>query len=238
MKPSDLLGGIRHRLLVNQLVDPAEAASRLPDGMRPHVSAGGGVVVGCCLLEIEKARPWPMPAVVGMTVRAAAHRISAEVVSDDGEVTRSVYVPCRHTDGLIPVLAGGRVVPGVHRRADIDLSVTGDAVSWSVVGRGGAHDVGERFNISVVADRQGATAATSEIADIVIGTEHGVSPRHRAGAFDNAELIPANPFAERVELVRLESDFLESFRTAEPAETLLMTDVDLMWRRSGVRLPA
>ena len=157
--PGDLLGVIRHRLLVNQLVDPAEAAARLPDGMAPHISASGGVVVGCCLLAIDSARPWPAPALVGRTVRAAAHRISAEVTSSSGEVTRSVYVPGRHSDGLLPVIAGGRIVPGVHERAWIDLSVSDQAASWDVRSRSANRNDGG-FNIRVVADRTNARYAT------------------------------------------------------------------------------
>lgn len=235
--PGDLLGVIRHRLLVNQLVDPAEAASWLPDGMRPHVSSSGGVVVGCCLLAIESARPWPAPAKLGATVRAAAHRISAEVVSGSGEVIRSVYVPGRHTDGLLPVIAGGRILPGVHERAWIDLSVSDEAVSWDVRGRSATHDQ-DGFNIRVVADRTNATDATSEIASIVIGTELGLSPGHRPDSIESAELCPATLKAQTVELSLLESDFLDRFSTAEPAETLLMTDVELLWRRSALQLAA
>lgn len=41
-----IVGVIRHRLLVNRLADPGEVASRLPSGVRPHVTASGGVIVG------------------------------------------------------------------------------------------------------------------------------------------------------------------------------------------------
>ncbi len=225
--PGDLIGVIRHRLLINQLVDPAEAASRLPDGLRPHVSSTGGVVVGCCLLEINSARPWPMPSKVGLSQRAAAHRISAEVVSRDGCAERAVYVPSRHSDGLLPVMAGGRLLPGVHHRAEIDAVCDEAFVSWSIQG-------GEGFNISATADRATARVATSEVAEIVIGTELGISPGHRAGSIEYAELCPASPLAHVVELTSLESDYLNGFTTAEPAETLLMTDAKFVWRRSSV----
>lgn len=49
-------GTIRSRLLVNALVEPDEAARRLPTGLRPHI-VGGGTVVGCCLLDIVDIRP-------------------------------------------------------------------------------------------------------------------------------------------------------------------------------------
>ena len=54
-------GTIHRRLLVNAVVDPDEAARRLPVGLRPHVTALG-TVVGCCLLEIDRIRPAFLPA--------------------------------------------------------------------------------------------------------------------------------------------------------------------------------
>src|SRR3954452_11966124 len=89
-------GVIRSRLLVNAVVDPAEAARRLPAGLRPHV-VGGGTVVGCCLLDIAAIRPAPLPAVVGMSLRAAAHRISVEWDDSVGGTSVGVYVPLRLT---------------------------------------------------------------------------------------------------------------------------------------------
>jgi hypothetical protein len=78
---SGIHGNIRRRLLVNAVVDPDEAAGRLPPGLRPHVTAEG-TVIGCCLLELDAIRPGGLPALAGRTLRAAAHRISADW--DDG----------------------------------------------------------------------------------------------------------------------------------------------------------
>ena len=70
-------GTLRRRLLINAVVDPDEAAARLPVGLRPHVT-DVGTVVGCCLLDVVRLRPAGLPAVAGIGMRAAAHRISAE----------------------------------------------------------------------------------------------------------------------------------------------------------------
>jgi hypothetical protein len=72
----EIIGSIRRRLLVNALVDPDEAARRLPAGLRPHV-VDGGTVVGCCLLQLDDVRPSPLPGRLGRSMRAAAHRISS-----------------------------------------------------------------------------------------------------------------------------------------------------------------
>lgn len=46
-------GVLRRRLLVNAVVDPDEAAARLPICLRPHETPLG-TVVGCCLLDIAE----------------------------------------------------------------------------------------------------------------------------------------------------------------------------------------
>ena len=124
-------GTLRRRLLVNAVVDPDEAARHLPPGLRPHVTPAG-TVVGCCLLEIEHLRPGRMPAAIGIAMRAAAHRISAEWENDNGERVVGVYVPERRTDSRLAVAVGGRWFPGVHRPADIVVRDTGDG--FRVVG--------------------------------------------------------------------------------------------------------
>src|SRR5437660_3142757 len=63
-------GVLRRRLLVNAVVDPDEAAGRLPAGLRPHETPLG-TVVGCCLLDITDLRPRLLPAAAGIRQRAA-----------------------------------------------------------------------------------------------------------------------------------------------------------------------
>ena len=229
----NIVGVIRHRLLVNRLADPAEVASRLPSGVRPHVTASGGVIVGCCLIRIDSTRPWPVPKMFGSTLRAAAHRISVETGSEDSP-TRAVYVPCRHTDSALPVMVGGRIFPGVHQRAEIDVAQTDRSLAWSVRGRGPTPVDGgiDRFDIAVEADVTTETKATSDIAEIVVGTVLGLSPKRSHGSLEGADMCLADLSAQRVELRTIESDFLDSFETAVPAESFLMTDVDVTWRRS------
>ena len=231
----DLLGVIRHRLLINRWADPDEVVRRLPDGLRPHVASNGGVIVGCCLIAIEAARPWPMPAAIGRTIHAAAHRISVQVGSPDAATT-AVFVPMRHSDSRPTVVIGGRLFPGVHRRSTVTVACSDERVHWEVrspasPGRHGGADDG--FGISATASRIGASPAVSEVADIVIGSHLGISPDHR-GRLEGAEMRPASMSADELALTELRSDFLDSFHSAEEAETLLMTDVEVTWRRASV----
>ena len=222
----DIVGTIRRRLLVNSWVDPAEVAPLLPDRVRPHLGTTGGVVVGCCMIEIESARPWPVPRRLGVNIRAAAHRISVEIGPSDAPML-AVYVPVRHTDSKPAVLAGGRVFPGVHEQSTVVLSSDATELSWKVTSRAGGSD---GFDIAASVSLEHATAARSEVADIVVGTVLGLSPGRRVDGVEAVEMRVRHTHAEIVELTNLESDFLEGFSTGVPADSLLMTDVDVTWR--------
>ena len=162
-----------------------------------------------------------------MSIHAVAHRISVDI-GPESSPQRSVYVPCRHTDSRPTVAVGGRLFPGVHRRAAISLEETPELLSWSV----SSVDADEDFNIAVTVDIANAPDAQTEVAEIVIGTVLGVSPGHRDGSIEGADMCPATTEAKAVQLRSLDSPFLQGFTTAEPAETLLMTDVGVTWRRA------
>lgn len=227
-------GTIRSRLLVNALVDPDEAAQRLPHGLRPHVT-GRGTVVGCCLLDIVAIRPARLPAMAGASLRAAAHRISVEWDDDFGETTAGVYVPLRLTDSRAAIALGGRVFPGVHRRASIELAHSKERVAWSVVA---GNDPGA-YSVSIEASRRevAPSARCEPIGGTCLSAEVGLSPGHD-GTLEAARMTPRHRSAQSVEVHHLASAFLASFTTAEPAPSYLMRDVDVMWTRERVpRVP-
>jgi len=221
----DIIGRIRRRLLVNQWVDPDEVLNYLPEGVRPRVGSNGGVIVGCCMIEIDAARPWPLPSPVGIGIRAAAHRISVEV-GPEHQPTPAVWVPVRHTDSRAVVVVGGRLFPGVHEMADVTVGEDRQVLSWSItVGSDPPRD----FDIEASARVDRTDHASNEVADIVIGTALGLSPGRRATQVEAVEMIPAHHRFRIVELIDLDSEFMDSFSSASPAESLLMNDVDVTW---------
>lgn len=248
----DVIGHIQRRLLVNSLADPAEVATRLPTGLRPHVGANGGTIVGCCMIEIDAARPWPMPSAVGISIRAAAHRISVDVDHDDKDSV-GVFVPGRQTDSTMAIFAGGRLFPGVHERATIDITNNAWRLSWDVTTRTTA------FDIQAIAHYDGPTARAcadtadadkadradahrvdisasaigTEIADIVLGTTLGLSPGRAATTVDRVQMVTSHQRANLVTVSTLRSAFIDSFSSAVPAPALLMTDVDVVWKRDA-----
>lgn len=214
-------GLIRRRLLVNAVVDPDEAAGRLPPGPRPHETALG-TVVGCCLLDIAELRPRPLPAAVGIRQRAGACRISAEWDNDAGETIVGVWVPARRTDARLAVALGGQWFPGVHRPARITLDPQPGRLSWRI-------DDGRDFRIDVDVS---VPDDTNNVGDVVAGTclaaTIGMSADHD-GLLEAACMQPERRDARQVVVDRLESRFIDSFHSARPASSYLMENIPVSW---------
>src|SRR5262245_41970696 len=218
-------GRLRRRLLVNAVVDPDEAAARLPVGLRPHVTPRG-TIVGCCLLQIEHLRPAPLPGRAGVSMLAAAHRISAEWRGADGETVVGVFVPGRRTDSRLAVAVGGRWFPGVHRPAQLTVEASGPELVWRVRGAGG-------FDIAasvVPGPDAGGLSPGDPIGGTCVAATVGLSP-DRSGALEGAVMQPDRRSAREVRVTDLRSRFIEGFRTAEAAPAYLMEHIDVVWRR-------
>ncbi len=214
-------GVLRRRLLVNAVVDPDEAARRLPAGLRPHETSLG-TVVGCCLLDITDLRPRLVPAAAGIRQRAAAHRISVEWENDAGETIVGVWVPGRRTDARLAVALGGRWFPGVHEPARVSLDLRPGGLSWRV-------DDAREFFIDVDVS---VPAANGDACDVVAGTclsaTVGISADHRGG-LEAARMQPDRRDAREVVVEKLESRFIESFRSAQLAPSYLMENIAVTW---------
>jgi hypothetical protein len=220
-------GTIRHRLLINALVDPDEAASHLPIGLRPHV-VDGATVVGCCLLDIEGIRPASLPAAIGIRLRAAAHRISIEWESEAGVTTVGVYVPIRHTASRTARALGGRWFPGVHRKAAIELTDDGRRVRWSVEPSDRTIDCAVSVSASITS--ASPTTHCGPIAATCLHAMVGLSPNQH-GALEAARMEPDHQRALQVETDGVVSQFVRGFTTAQWAPSYLMRDVDVTWTK-------
>lgn len=110
---------VRRRLLISYRIDPDIAQDLIPDQFRPQL-VDGSAVIGVCMIGLQTVRPgWFRPR-VGFRSENVAHRIAVEWV--EGGATRTgVYILERHSSSMVPVLAGGRLFPGVQKRARFDL---------------------------------------------------------------------------------------------------------------------
>lgn len=222
-------GTIRSRLLLNALVDPEEAARRLPAGLRPHV-VGDSTVVGCCLLDIAAVRPAGLPAAAGLSLRAAAHRISVEWDDELGSTAVGVYVPLRLTGSRAAIALGGRLFPGVHGRAQVGLTHDGRRFSWTVEPDRGPGAYRVRVDASA---RGGGLSPCEPIGATCLGAETGLSPGHD-GEIEAARMTTHRRDACLVEVHHLDSAFLAGFKSAKTAPCYLMRDVDVTWARAPV----
>lgn len=229
-----IVGMIRHRLLVNALVDPDEAAHRLPNGLRPHVT-NGGTIVGCCLLALDDVRPAGVPSRLGLPLVAAAHRIAAEWDGKHGATTIGVYVPMRHATSWPAQLAGGRWFPGVHLPASIRTTFDDERQYWAVEPR----HVGDRYAIEVHATVAASppTPTCEPIGGTCLAAAIGVSP-DRCGTLEAARMEPEHRAARPVEIGTLNSQFLAGFTSVRPATSYLMRDVHVRWSRAAAPLTA
>lgn len=128
-----ITGIIRRRLLVNYRVDPERIAGILPEGFRPKLHEGHAIA-GICLIRLEEIRPKSFPAWAGITSENAAHRI-AVLWEENGETREGVFIPRRDTSSMANHLAGGRVFPGEHHRADFKVRDVEGEISMRIRSR-------------------------------------------------------------------------------------------------------
>ena len=161
----DVRAQLRRRLLISYRLDPAVAASLLPDGFRPQI-IDGSALAGVCVLGLESIRPSWVTRRWGLRSENAAHRMAVERDGDEG-VEQGVFIFERHSSAWHPVLFGGRLFPGVHRKARFRIEEAGDRYALSMAA--GGH--------SLTADVEVGGEWTSEMFDTV----QEASDLYRAG---------------------------------------------------------
>jgi hypothetical protein len=109
-------GTIDRRLLLNFRVRPDVARKLLPPYFQPKL-VKGWAMAGICLIRLKNIRPNGFPLPCGITSENAAHRISVEW-NENGALREGVFIPRRDTSSGLQALAGGRIFPGLHHRAD------------------------------------------------------------------------------------------------------------------------
>ncbi len=234
-----LAATIERRLLISYRLDADVAQSLLPDGLRPHL-VDGSAVSGICLLRLGSFRPAFIRSEVGWGAENAAHRIAVQWDEPGSAEPRSgVYIPIRHSASRVPVLAGGRLFPGVHRHARFDVQESSHRLQVGL----SAPDVEVRADVEVVPD---AAWSSSLFADVSAASDFyragavGWSPSHgsaRRPVFDGLEL-KTDAWAVSAGRVRsLRSSFFDALPagSAEPDSVLVMRDVPLRWGVVGGR---
>jgi hypothetical protein len=201
-------GVIERRLLVNFRADPAVSARLLPPPFEP-LTTHGYAMVGICLIRLRGIRPRFVPSACGIRSENAAHRIAVRW-THNSQSREGVYIPRRDTSSRLNALAGGRLFPGVHRRADFDVTETTDSLSIRMTSRDG------RANVAVTGQPTRDWPESSIFANVSEASEFfqrgslGYSARPGPGIYDGLELRCREWTVEPLAVQSVRSSFFEN----------------------------
>lgn len=233
MRPPELQGVIRRRMLVNFRADPEVVRRLLPAPFEPKLHAGQALV-GICLIRLEAIRPSGWPAWCGLSSENAAHRIAVEWTKG-GERREGVFVPRRHTGSRLNRLAGGRIFPGEQLAARFDVEDAGGIVRL----RMRAED--RRTTVEVVGQETDALPADSCFASLAESSAFfaagsvGYSANHGGARADGLELVTDQWTVKPLQVEAVTSSFFDD-RSVFPAgsirfdHALIMRDIPHRWK--------
>jgi hypothetical protein len=122
MKLPPIKATIDRRLLISYRVKPERLEKMLPKNLRLHL-INGEAIAGVCLIRLKHVRPAFIGPHIGFGAENAAHRVAVEWETPEG-VQTGVFIPERHSSSLVPVLLGGRILPGKHSLAQFQVNET------------------------------------------------------------------------------------------------------------------
>jgi len=225
-------GLIDRRVLANYRVDPSVLTKLLPRPFRPQMVEGFGIA-GICLIRLKFIRPQFLPSWMGIASENAAHRIAVEW-DDTGETRTGVYIPRRDTSSALNSLAGGRIFPGVHHRADFEVQEEEDHYQIRVT----SHDGKARFFVDGRAADDLPTdsifGSVEEVSQFFECGSVGYSPANKADAYDGLELRSFNWHVRPLHIEQVESSFFQDESLFPPGSAtldnaLLMHGIDHQW---------
>ena len=229
-------GVIDRRMLVNFRCEPAALQRVLPAPFRPKLVRGWGLA-GICLIRLNELRPRWLSTSFGFRSENAAHRIAVEW-DENGERREGVFIPRRDTDSRLNQLAGSRLFPGVHHRAQFDVCESPNRFKLDMRSEDGEARV--RIIARVAEAWPGASvfANLEEASAFFAAGSLGWSVGNRPGQLDGLELRSSGWRLEPLIIERVESSFFDNtnvFRlgTVELDSALLMRGIQHEWHAGG-----
>ena len=230
-----IAGVMKRRLLVNYRADPDVVQRLLPEPFEPKLYKGKAIV-GICLIRLEKLRPAAFPALITASSENAAHRIGVTWTDEMGGAREGVFVLRRDSNSWVNHRTGGRLFPGVHHRADFDISDDGARVELKMRARDGevsveiAGDVAEFLPKSSLFESLAAASAYFEAGGC------GFSPGLSHGKLDGMELRVQEWKVAPFSVLRARSSVFEDAAifpdgSIEFDHALVMRDIQHVWRR-------
>ena len=207
MRVPVLQGVIQRRLLVNYRVAPDALDGILPAPFRPKL-VDGYAIAGICLIRLANIRPRDLPAGLGLRSENAAHRIAVEWDAD-GHTHEGVYIPRRDSDSRVNVFVGGRVFPGVHRRAVFTVSESGDRLAVALRSGDDGMQVSIAGRIAQTLPSGSVFANLEEASAFFQKGAVGYSVTRRPGEYDGLELRVAEWRVEPLAIEHVASSFFD-----------------------------
>jgi hypothetical protein len=223
---------VRRRLLISYRVDPVVAQSLIPAQFRPQI-VDGSAVAGVCLIGLQSVRPgWVRPR-VGFRTENVAHRIAVEWI-ENGKTRYGVYVVERHSSSLMPVVAGGRLFPGVQKRAHFDLDETESRFRVKMAAPGTRVSVDVRLGgpwTSTLFPTVESASAFYEQGSV------GWSPRKDGTGSEALELTSREWAVEPAQVISLSSSFFDALPqgAASLDSVVVMRDIPFFWEAPRVK---
>ncbi|MDQ4212599.1 DUF2071 domain-containing protein [Microbacterium sp. ASV81] len=217
---------VRRRLLISYRVNPDVAQTLIPEPFRPQI-VDGSAVAGVCMIGLQSVRPgWIRPR-LGLRSENVAHRIAVEW--DEDGVTRSgVYIVERHSSSLLPVLAGGRLFPGVQKRARFTLDETTSRFRVAMSARG------IRVAVDVELGGPWNSSLFSTVEEASSFHEHGAvgwSPRRDGRGVEPLELTSTDWMVEPGRVISVQSSFFDQLPEGAAVldSVVVMRDLPFFW---------
>ncbi len=236
MRVPTMRGVVERRLLVNYSADPEIVSRLLPAPFAPLL-VNDRAVVGICLIRLGELRPRGIPKLVGLTSENAAHRMAVQW--RDGSVLHTgVYIPLRHSSALINVFVGDRLFPGVHGRADFEVTESADKIAVALTARDGVCRVDTAVSLTDKLADSDLFASTAVASEFFRGGSKGFSPSRRTRRLDGLDLVTD---AWRIEAASI--DYVHSSLYDDPSvfpvgsialdSALVMREVPVEWHSTG-----
>ena len=232
MRIPTIRGIIDRRVLVNFRVDPDVLARVCPPPFRPQTVNGFGVA-GICLIRLKQIRPKALPAFLGISSENAAHRIAVEWDTDEGTQT-GVYIPKRNTSSLLNALAGGRIFPGVHGRANFEVDETENDFNIAMKSTDGSTHVSVTGSVAQELPEESIFDSVAQCSQFFEDGSLGYSPAAASDQFDGLELRAINWKVNPLAISDVSSSFFDDLKTfpegsATFDNALLMRDIHHEW---------
>lgn len=226
-------GVIKRRLLVNFRVDPEVVGRQLPKGMRPKLQ-GDHAIAGICLIRLEHIRPQLIPAALGFASENAAHRVAVVWRDQDGTDREGVFIPIRHTASRLVLLLGGRLFPGVHKKASFTISDSPAEIAVAIRSEAGDMSVTLQGTKANALPLDSAFPSLESASEFFRGGSVGYSPARESARLEGLKLVAPTWRVQPLAVSKVSSSWLEN-PSAFPTGSvefdcaLVMRDVAHSW---------